>query len=308
MRDPDLVVRAQRAAEVLERAWDRWRTMHGMGAEPPPPVSSYVGYSQEEPMGQPRVVFGVAAEEAELLASLLERLECTSPAAVRQEAAPAAPAAGDPAARMQPASGPRQQIPAQGPADPPERLRPAGPGTAEDRPADLPREGMNGHGTLGNWADDATGSGTGNRPNGATGDGAGSWLNSTGHAPGSQANLAAPMQRPAPAVQAVPPLRSVMPVMLAPAAPAVQAEDSQPGWVTAGRPRGHRHAQSARQRRAIAAAERDAVLPAKPPAAPQAASRRRDGREHRGVSTMAGDLAGWASGELPGQASRAPGA
>ena len=354
MRDPDLVVRAQRAAEVLERAWDRWRTMHGMGAEPQPPVSSYVGYSQEEPMGQPRVVFGVAAEEAELLASLLERLECTSPAAVRQEAAPAAPVAGDPAARMQPASGPRQQIPAQGPADPPERLRPAGPGAAEARPADLPREGMNGHGTLGNWADDATGSGTGNRPNGATGDGAGSWLNSTGHAPGSQANLAAPMQRPAPAVQAVPPLRSVMPVMLAPAAPAVQAEDSQPGWaaisgyaspsvhaaatsasmaapgmadqdgqarraadpadrngaalLAADRPRGHRHAQSARQRRAIAAAERDAVPPAKPPAAPQAASRRRDGREHRGVSTMAGDLAGWASGELPGQASRAPGA
>src|ERR1039457_67872 len=79
MRDPDLVVRAQRAAEVLERAWDRWRTLHGMGAEPPPPVSSYVGYSQEEPMGQPRVVFGVAAEEAELLASLLERHECTGP-------------------------------------------------------------------------------------------------------------------------------------------------------------------------------------------------------------------------------------
>ena len=60
MRDPDLILRAQRAATVLERAWDRWRTLHGSGATPPPPVSSYVGYSLEEPMGQPRVVFGVA--------------------------------------------------------------------------------------------------------------------------------------------------------------------------------------------------------------------------------------------------------
>ena len=27
MRDPDLVVRAQRAAAELERAWDRWRDL-----------------------------------------------------------------------------------------------------------------------------------------------------------------------------------------------------------------------------------------------------------------------------------------
>jgi hypothetical protein len=64
---------------------------------------------------------------------------------------------------------------------------------------------------------------------------------------------------------------------------------------------------SARQRRASAAAEPDAVPPGKPAAAPQAVSRRRDGREHRELSTMAGDLAGWASGELPGQARRQPG-
>lgn len=363
MRDPDLVVRAQRAAEVLERAWDRWRTLHGMGAEPPPPVSSYVGYSQEEPMGQPRVVFGVAAEEAELLASLLEHHECTGPAAARQEAAPAARPAEDPAARRQrPGAGSRHQIPVQGLADPPERLRAAGPGAWYARPADLPRDGTNGHGTLGNWADDATGSGTGSRANGAARDGAGNWLNgTTRHAPGSQATLAGPMERPAPAVQAVSPLRSVMPVMLAPASPPVQAEDSQPGWavisgyappsvhaaaapasvaapgmadqdrqasqagdppdhngaalLAAERPRGHRHPgehampNSARQRRAsAAAAERDAVPPVKPAAAPQAASRRRDGKEHRGLSTMAGDLVGWASGELPGQARRQPGA
>jgi hypothetical protein len=334
--------------------------LHGMDAEPPPPVSSYVGYSQEEPMGQPRVVFGVAAEEAELLASLLERHECTGPAAARQEAAPAARPAEDPAARLQrPAVAPRRQIPAQGPLDPPERLRAAGPVAGDARPADLPRDGTNGHGTLGRWADDATGSGTESWPNGATGDGAGNWRNgTTGHAPGSQANLTAPIGRPAPRVQPVSPLRSVMPAMLAPANPPVQAQDSQPGWaaisgcappsvpaasasiaapgmadqdrqanqaadpadrngaalLAAERPRGHRHAgehampHSARQRRASAAAERDAVPPGKPAAAPQAASRRRDGREHRGLSTMAGDLAGWASGELPGQARRQPGA
>jgi len=74
VRDPDMVLRAQQAAAVLERAWDHWRTLHGVGAGGAlPPVSSYVGYSLEEPWGQPRVVFGVAAEEAEQLAALLER-------------------------------------------------------------------------------------------------------------------------------------------------------------------------------------------------------------------------------------------
>jgi hypothetical protein len=72
MRDPDLVLRAQRAAAALERAWYRWRLTHGLGADPLPPVSSYVGYSLEEPWGQPRVVFGVDAEEAEQLAALLD--------------------------------------------------------------------------------------------------------------------------------------------------------------------------------------------------------------------------------------------
>ena len=73
MRDPDLVQRAERAAIALERAWDRWRAMHGLGPEPSPPVSSYVGYSLEEPWGQPRVVFGVGAEEAERLAAAAGR-------------------------------------------------------------------------------------------------------------------------------------------------------------------------------------------------------------------------------------------
>jgi hypothetical protein len=325
MRDPDLILRAQRAAAVLEQAWDRWRTLHGTGATPPPPVSSYVGYSLEEPMGQPRVVFGVAAEEAELLASLLDRHERAGHAAAHQEAA----AAGSLVSRMQrPAAGARQ-VPAQGTADPPERLRPAGP---------------SGHGTLGNWADGVNGQGTGGRVNGTS-----------GHGAGSQANLAGPPERPARPVQAIPPLRPPRPAPLAQATVAVQAEDGQPGWaaisgyappsVHAGAPaagraapgmasgdgqaslagepadrqvaeraRGHRHAgehalpHTARQRRASAAAERDAAPSARPAVLPQGASRRRDSRDYRGLSTMAGDLAGWASGELPGQARRQPGA
>jgi hypothetical protein len=79
VRDPELMVRAQRAATELERAWDRWRTMHGLDTEPLPPVTSYVGYSLEEPWGQPRVVFGIAAAEAEHLAALLDRHDCNGP-------------------------------------------------------------------------------------------------------------------------------------------------------------------------------------------------------------------------------------
>lgn len=79
MRDPDLVQRAEHAAGALERAWDRWRTMHGFGSAPLAPVSSYVGYSMEEPWGQPRVVFGVAANEAEQLAALLDGHDCYGP-------------------------------------------------------------------------------------------------------------------------------------------------------------------------------------------------------------------------------------
>jgi hypothetical protein len=79
MGDPELMLRAQRAASELEQAWDRWRTIHGLGAEPLPPVSSYVGYSLEEPWGQPRVVFGIAAVEAEHLAALLDRHDCAGP-------------------------------------------------------------------------------------------------------------------------------------------------------------------------------------------------------------------------------------
>jgi hypothetical protein len=72
-----MVSRANAAAVTLERAWERWRIMHGLPATARSPVSSYVGYSIEEPWGSPRVVFGVDAGEAELLAALLERHECS---------------------------------------------------------------------------------------------------------------------------------------------------------------------------------------------------------------------------------------
>jgi len=75
MGDPELMARAHQAAVRLERSWDRWRRMQGLAAEQAQPVSSYVGYSLAEPWGRPRVVFGVGAEEAELLSDLLDRDE-----------------------------------------------------------------------------------------------------------------------------------------------------------------------------------------------------------------------------------------
>jgi hypothetical protein len=86
MPDPRLISRAQRAATMLERAWDRWRAAHGLAAEPLPPVSSYVGYSIEEPWGRPRVVFGVDAADAEKLATLLQ--ECAARQATALEEPP----------------------------------------------------------------------------------------------------------------------------------------------------------------------------------------------------------------------------
>lgn len=76
MRDPELVARAQRAAARLESAWEQWRALHGLAVAPGQPVVSYVGYSLKEPWGEPRVVIGIDADEAEYLASFLDRDEC----------------------------------------------------------------------------------------------------------------------------------------------------------------------------------------------------------------------------------------
>jgi hypothetical protein len=79
MRDPDLVVRAQRAATALESAWCHWRNVHGITTDPQPTVSSYVGYSLDAPWGEARIVFGICAEEAEQLAVLLKGHDCVGP-------------------------------------------------------------------------------------------------------------------------------------------------------------------------------------------------------------------------------------
>ena len=76
MRDPELVARAQRAATRLESAWEQWRALHGLAVAPGQPVVSYVGYSLREPWGEPRVVIGIDADEAEYLAEFLDRDEC----------------------------------------------------------------------------------------------------------------------------------------------------------------------------------------------------------------------------------------
>jgi hypothetical protein len=106
MPDPRLVSRAQRAATMLERAWDRWRSAHGLAAEPLPPVSSYVGYSIEEPWGRPRVVFGVDAADAEKLAALLLERAASSPVAGQPASAGEPPRAGLP----QPGRAPQQAL------------------------------------------------------------------------------------------------------------------------------------------------------------------------------------------------------
>src|SRR5580692_12740291 len=76
MRDPELVARAQRAATRLESAWEQWRALHGLAVAPAQPVVSYVGYSLNEPWGEPRVVIGIDADEAEFLADFLDRDDC----------------------------------------------------------------------------------------------------------------------------------------------------------------------------------------------------------------------------------------
>jgi hypothetical protein len=88
MRDPELVARAGYAAARLEQAWERWRALHGLGGSADP-LASYVGYSLKEPMGQPRVVIGVDAAEAEFFADFLESHDCSGSGAHSGRAADA---------------------------------------------------------------------------------------------------------------------------------------------------------------------------------------------------------------------------
>ena len=85
MRDPELVARAQRAATRLESAWEQWRALHGLAVAPGQPVVSYVGYSLKEPWGEPRVVIGIDADEAEYLAEFLDRDDCVQRVQIPQQ-------------------------------------------------------------------------------------------------------------------------------------------------------------------------------------------------------------------------------
>jgi hypothetical protein len=342
MRDPDLVVRAQRAAAELERAWDRFRTAHGLGAEPLAPVSSYVGYSLEEPWGEPRVVFGVSAEEAEQLAALLNSNDCGGRAAAapagpgRAAVAPAGP--GRPAVAdgrlasltaaaeiARAAAGARLQVPAQGPAAPRENA--ANFADARERPVTAQAPGApqaaNPQVTAPPPAPPLR-PGTAPRP----------VPPATASAPSPAAAASAPSPAvspplPAPAAASVPPaagetaLTAFRPDSASlpgdgPDLDPFPDEHQAAGGQPAERPRGHRHAgghptqRPARPKRGSAVAEHDPLPPAK-----QAAARRGGGHGHDGnadsggsglaglagdLAAMAGDLAGWASGELPGQA------
>ena len=102
MRDPELVTRAQRAATRLESAWEQWRALHGLAVAPGQPVVSYVGYSLKEPWGEPRVVIGIDADEAEYLAEFLDRDECVQRVQIPQQQ-------GLPQYEALPSPGPTQQ-------------------------------------------------------------------------------------------------------------------------------------------------------------------------------------------------------
>jgi hypothetical protein len=112
MRDPELVARAQRAATRLESAWEQWRALHGLAVAPAQPVVSYVGYSLKEPWGEPRVVIGIDADEAEYLAEFLDRDECAQrgEAPLQQVPLPQAPLQQVPQQSGPLQSGPLQQV------------------------------------------------------------------------------------------------------------------------------------------------------------------------------------------------------
>jgi hypothetical protein len=251
MRDPELMLRAQRAATELERAWDRWRTMHGLGSDPLPPVSSYVGYSLEEPWGQPRVVFGIAAGEAEHLAALLDRHDCAGPvyAAMTSQGAravhvPTQVAAG-PAARDV-AGGPGPQGGRPDPLDP--RTPASRLGMAEPEPV-----------TGGDGLEDEP-EGPGDGPPGLV-----AFRPRREHTP-AHADVDEIEQGADPSTEA--------------------AEAGRSGGWTRRLPGGH---SLPRQKRAGGAAK--------------GASSKQEGKDRADLADLSAELAGWAAGELPGEAS-----
>ncbi|HEX4656159.1 MAG TPA: hypothetical protein VH307_02135 [Streptosporangiaceae bacterium] len=285
MRDPEMILRAQQAAAELERAWDRWRTMHGLGIDPPPPVSSYVGYSLEEPWGQPRVVFGIDAREAEQLAALLDRHDCAGPvyasvaslsAARTGDATDARAAEADrhrAAGRVrvptqaQPSAAQRERLPE---PTQPEALR--GPVEPPARRDSRPRNEEPGPGAAGTQAQEPP--------------------SADDEASALREDQDAEAMQPAP------------PAFIPRLEPAVYPdEDQEPGPVL------DEPGQTAEPGRAAAGWTRanrgsggHALPRQKRPA--RGAGSKQEGRDRSRREAMAADLAGWTAGELPGQASR----
>jgi hypothetical protein len=139
MRDPELVARAQRAAARLESAWEQWRALHGLAVAPGQPVVSYVGYSLKEPWGEPRVVIGIDADEAEYLAEFLDRDECAQRGQVPLQQVPyqQVPHQSGPLPSGPPPSGPPQSVnPLQ--SGPPQSVNPLQSGPFQQLPRSEP--------------------------------------------------------------------------------------------------------------------------------------------------------------------------
>ncbi len=264
MRDPELMLRAQRAATELERAWDRWRTMHGLGTEPLPPVSSYVGYSLEEPWGQPRVVFGIAAAEAEHLAALLDRHDCAGPVYAAMTSQGVHPDLNVGARDR----GRGVHVPTQAPAGPAAREMQGGPVPPGSRPG--PRDPRAAAALLGMAEPDPLA-------------GADVLEDEPEEPDEGQPGLVPfrPRHEPGPSEGEVDETTQIVD----PATEAAQAAQSSGGW-TRRLPGGH---SLPRQKRSGGAAK--------------GASSKQEGKDRADLADLAAELAGWAAGELPGEAS-----
>jgi hypothetical protein len=310
MRDPELVARAGYAAARLEQAWERWRALHGLGGSADP-LASYVGYSLKEPMGQPRVVIGVDAAEAEFFADFLESHDCSGLGADSGLAADvgaltgAGLTAGDPrpvnGAMHSQASGPMRP-PVSGPMHPPvsgpQRVlangapRPSGPAAVSGPLGAGPADGAVGRGSgpEANPASRNTGPGAAPSRRDVPSEPMGRLRDETD--PGTRPDLLSapvgaehpadePSSAPASVTRVFPAITADLPgnhgapaAPQSPAAPNSYAEHS------------------AYLRRAGHQGPAEYPAPGEPMSGPQEAP-----------DAMAAELAGWASGELPGQAS-----
>jgi hypothetical protein len=329
MRDPELVARAGYAAARLEQAWERWRALHGLGGSADP-LASYVGYSLKEPMGQPRVVIGVDAAEAEFFADFLES-HATSATGANSGLADASPApgmglaAGDsvPVNGMHPqASGPMHPSvsgPMLPPVSGPQRAlangsaRPVGPAPVSGPLSTSPALGtgpMTGTGPLGTGPADAP-AGLGNGPAASASRNGG-----PGAAPAPRDVPSAPMvrlmdgtdtgARPGPRFEPAGPLAAPVgaerplggPAASGPATsvfPAIPADPPGPlgapiAPLSPAAPNGHADHDGYQARAG-------SLSPAEYPGPGAAAG------SPEPPDAIAAEMAGWASGELPGQAS-----